>query len=427
MLTVARTMGAVLWRRGPELMAAYLAGAAAHFLLIRLAGLVTAASEFWGMFVHPLPILARLISYVVMLLIVRDALPSLSAMVPPGSAPRAERRTALINAILMAILPFFAFYYATGYLNEDMRSIIQVSATIQRDWTLTSALAGGTETAFERAELDINVLIVVIAVAAFALRALAKRFEKTLPAWTRLASVYLEVVWVFLSVRVIRELVNGASAWLEDRTAFAWLFGIGDWFAATLPPVAAVWEAFVAVIGAVAGLIGAPLAWLTVAGVVYGQAVAARPLAAQVSALTRVKSRYGRVNQTVREGVTFAVDKVAGDTKGRLATIGKALSMALRAGPLVLGGYVLLYQLWVLGAAWLDVGLLRMLGPLSPDVMYWVTAITWPLALAISEPLRSALVSAAYDTVLTTTVNDNVAQAEEEAAKAEAAQSPSET
>ena len=81
----------------------------------------------------------------------------------------------------------------------------------------------------------------------------------------------------------------------------------------------------------------------------------------------------------------------------------------------------------MLGAAWLDVGLLRMLGPLSPDVMYWVAAITWPLALAISEPLRSALVSAAYDTVLTTTVNDNVAQAEEEAAKAEAAQSPSET
>lgn len=413
MLSVIRIMGAVLRQRGPELIAAYLAGATAHFLLIRLAGLVTAASEFWGMFVHPLPILARLISYVVMILIVREALPALSALAPIRVATRAERRTALINAILMAVLPFFAFYYATGYFNEDMRSIIQVSAEIQRQWILTAAFVEGAESPFEKAELDINALVLLIVAAAFALRTIVKRFEKRLPTWTRLVSVYLEVVWVFLSVRVIKELLGGAGEWLESRVGFAWIFGIGDWIAATMPPIAAAWEAITAGLGAAAGLIAAPLAWLMVAGVVYGQAISARPLAEQVSALTRVKSTYGRVNQTVREGVTFAVDQVAGDTKGRLATIGKALAMALRAGPIFLGGYVLLYQLWNLGAGWLDVGLLRVLGPLSPETLWWVTPIVGTLALAISEPLRSALVSAAYDTALNVTVDKNVARAED--------------
>ena len=413
MLSVIRTMGMVLWRRGPELLAAYLVGATAHFLLIRASAVVTAASEFWGMFVHPLPILARLMSYVVMLLMVREALPTLSALAPQRAETRAQRMTGLLNATLMAILPFFAFYYAAGYLNEDMRTIIQIATAIQRDWLLNSpTVAPDGETPFERAELDINLIILLIVGAAFGLRALAKKFEKNLPAWTRLASVYLEVVWVFLTVRVIRELVNGAGSWLEGRAGFAWLWGIGDWFASTLPPVAAVWEGTLAAISAAAGLIGPPLAWLMVAGVVYGQAISSRPLGEQISALTRVKSRFGRVNQTVREGVTFAVDQVAGDTKGRLAVIGKALSLALRAGPIFLGGYVLLYQLWIIAAGWLDVGLLRLFGPIDPATIFWLSPVTYTLALVISEPLRAALVAAAYDTALNTNVDKQVVRAQ---------------
>lgn len=418
MFAVLRTMGIVLRRSWPELLAAYVAGAAAHHLLIQLAGLVAASSQFASLFVQPLPVLARLISYVAMILVVRDSLPVLSRISPRTFTSASERRITFINAVLMSVLPFFAFYYAAGFLKEDNIAIMRIATRIQTDAiaqaALDETLVDGA-TPYAEAEITLSIWVFVVVGVAFALRQLGKKFDKQLPTWTRLISVYLEVVWVFMTVMVLRIVLDAVSTWIETRQGLSWFFGIGDWFAANLPALASAWEFLLSLLGALAGLVATPLAWLTIVGVIYGQAIAAQPVVLRVGAFTRARSRYATVNADVREGIDLAVDKVVGTARSRLQSIAKAFTLMFRAGPLIIGTYIALFALWNLGDGWLDVAFTRIFGPLDPQMLAMASPVAAALAGIIMEPLRSALVSSTYDAALANTIEQSIGQVATEA------------
>lgn len=412
MLALLRTWGTVLRRSWPELLAAYFVAAVAHRLLIQLSAWVYSYSQMGSFAVEPLAVLARLVGYVSMILIIRNSLPTLSSIAPQTYTSPADRRKSFINSILASILPFFAFYYAAGLFKEDHFTVVRIGTQIQIDRSVVAVVADEETIGSQEALVSVGWFSIAVVAVAFSVRAILRRFEGRLPRWTSLVSVYLEVIWVFMLISVIFEVRENTETWMEGRKGLAWLFNIGDWVAANLPVVATSWEALTAVLGAIVGLISVPLAWLTVVGVIYGQALSAQPLTMRARVFEQARTRYSGLNENVREGISFAVEKVAGETKGRLAMIYRAFTLMFRAGPVLFTGFVLLYQLWALGAAWLEIALPRIFGAM--DLSEYAIMLTFfsGLAIALAEPLRIALVGAAYDSALTRTFDRSVAKAE---------------
>ena len=117
------TIGRVLRDHWPALLAWYVAGTLGHYWAIELAGVVGAYTDVGGVLLQPFAPLAKLISYVAMLLVVRDGLRHLGVLAPRPDDPR-ERRRDFGRALLGGIVPFVAFYTAYSYLAEDFKAVV---------------------------------------------------------------------------------------------------------------------------------------------------------------------------------------------------------------------------------------------------------------------------------------------------------------
>lgn len=86
-----RTTGRLLAAHWPALLAWFLAGELGRYLCISSAAYVAQVSEFAGSLLVGLGVLAKLVSLVAMLLVLRDGLHTLSA-IAPAPAGRKDRR-----------------------------------------------------------------------------------------------------------------------------------------------------------------------------------------------------------------------------------------------------------------------------------------------------------------------------------------------
>ncbi|MDW4572084.1 hypothetical protein R8Z57_04750 [Microbacterium sp. M3] len=341
-LDVLRTTGRLLWRHWPALLAWYAAGLLGRYVVIEVAGFVGAYNAVLGSLLLPLAILSRLVALVAMLLVVRDGMREFDAISSsPGDA--ADRRRQFGAALMAGILPFFAFYAAWGYLREDAAAysarVLEVTSDL--NWT---AIVDETEQAGDglAGALTITPITVGILVLAFVLRWLLKRFRERLPRWSGVVAAYLEALWVYFAALVLTDMIAVVSEWVQTRQAMAWLDDVRATITAVLVPLAWVWEAVEWFLGEAGGIILLPLAWLTIAGVVYGQAVAPTPvstegLGGEVGA--RVRSRYRSLPARLRARLA----DIWADLVSRFTPIGNAIVLMWRAGPVLIGGFVLLY------------------------------------------------------------------------------------
>lgn len=376
----------------PAIMAWFLAGTLANYGVIQVAGWVGAYTAIGGALLLPVGVLARLISYVAMFLIVRDGMRQLDALAPLPETPTA-RRAAFLSALLGSILPFVAFYAAWGLMRDD------VAAYFQRVLALSAELLFADEQVGDGAagHLSLGVWTIVVIVAAFALRWLLKRYSARLPQWFAFAAVYLEVLWVYLSLMVVSDIFDGITAWVQARQAMAWLNGLREWVSAQLVPVAWLWDAVEWVLGEAGGVILLPLAWLTIAGVVYGQAVAPQRLNLSGALVDRARSRWVRAPGWIRTRLADFWAEIA----ARFQPIGRVIVLMWRAGPVLIGGYVLLYTVLLALESLVGIGITRVLGPNELGAFWMVNDQLILLAIPlIIEPLRIVLVSASYDQVV---------------------------
>ncbi len=391
------TLGRVLVQHWPALLAWFLAGRLVHYVLLIAAAYAGSWSSTAGLLVLPLAILARLISLVAMFLVVRDALRELSAVAPAPPTP-AERRTTFLNTLLASILPFFAIYAAWGMLKDDFDSYSLRALSLSSGRALQQVVEGGTaERSSEIATLvGFNVLTVSIVIITFAGRWAWKKWPTKLPAPFSAVAVYFEAVWVLLSVALVSDALGFVNGWIDTRVGLQWIGQVRDWVDAQLVPVSWVWNGIEWFIGEVAGLTVQPLAWLAIAGVIYGQAIAAEKPTIEHELFRRVNKQYERVPSLLRR----MLGNLASEFTSRFKPIGDAVVLMWRAGPVLIGSYVLGYTLVLAGHDALGYWISRWIGP--HDLPFWQTiSVTLFLGIAIViEPLRIALVSAAYDTSL---------------------------
>lgn len=405
MLTVIVRAGRLLHAHWPALLAWFLAGILARYVVVQVAGFVGAYTATGGMLLLPLAILARLISFVAMFLVLREGMRQLGRVAPLPQDPAARRR-AFVDALLGGILPFFAFYAAWGYLSEDVSAYLTRGLEVQAGEILGTLDTGETiTTEATLTDLQLGPVTAVMVVVAYAGRWAWKRHRERLPKAVSVAAVYLEALWVFVSVTIIAQLLSGLRGWVDSRQAMVWVTdartAIGDAFA----PVAWLWQGVDWLVRELGGVILLPMAWLTIAGVIYGQAVVAQAPRLASPRLERVRKRMGKLPNQARRRLT----DVGKDLTARFRSIWNAVVLMWQAGPVLIGGYVLLYTLVLALTTVLEIGFTRVLGPHDLH-SFW--AVFGPLLFLVVpmlvEPLRLSLVASAYDSTIGTLISSEL-------------------
>ncbi len=414
MLAALGLGGRLLLRHWPALLAWFLAGVLARYIIIELAGFVGAFTAIGGQLILALAVLARLVSFVAMFLVVRDGMVQLGALAPQPEG-RLARRRAFLDAVLGGILPFFAFYAAWGYLRDDVAAYLARALEVQTGLSLQAAVSGEdfvTDGTID--DLQLGPITITLIVVAFAGRWAFKRYAARLPRFTSVVAVYLETVWVFLSVTLVAAGVGQVTAWVQSRQAMVWLADLREWIADRLSVVGWIWDGVEWVLGEAGGIILLPVAWLVIAGVIYGQAVAPQAPVLSSRLFTTVGKRYARIPGVLQRRVR----DVWVDLTGRFRPIGRAILLMWRAGPLIIGTYVLAYTLVLALEGWLQVGVIRLAGPQDLRTFWMVFDELVLLAVPlVVEPIRVALIAGAYDaTVGALRVRAAAAAVESEAA-----------
>lgn len=398
MLSILTQTLRLVVRRWPQLLAWFLAGWLARYLLIELAAQVGATFALGGLLLLPLAILARLVSFVAMFLVLRDDMPNLRRVAAaPLPATGAERRQAFLDAVLISILPFFAFYYAWGMLRDDFFAYsgraIELYTYFRGDPTAQARISYT-----DIDTLHFDALTTSIIVVAFAGRWALKRWRERLPRWTTLVGVYLEAVWVFLTVYLIAGALGSVTSWWSGRQAFAWLDAARVWVTDLAAPLGWLWDGVEWTLGQVGGIVLQPLAWLAIAGVVYGRALAARAVTLPTDErLDAVRRRYASIPARVRR----RLGDVWGEVIARFRPLGRAFVLIWHAGAIPMGIFILAYTVVIALQGWLWFAITGLIGPQDVHGFWLIVNSVLVLAVvAITEPLRVAVVAAAYDQAL---------------------------
>ncbi|MGX5681215.1 hypothetical protein [Schumannella luteola] len=364
MLQIVKGTVQLYARHLPALLAFFLAGWIANYLLIRFGGFVANIDPLYGYLVLPLAVLVRVASFVAMFLVLR-----------PGKN--------FVEALGSSILPFLIVFATWGLIKTDW--VAFASAQLEQ------RSLDGTEPPLFVTVTPITVGVVVVA---FVLRLLLKRSSERLPKWFGFIAAYLEAVWIFLAIDLIGQVTGWVIEWLDGRRLVAWvndtLTAIGE----TVAPLKFLWEGAGWLLGQAGVVIGLPLAWLTLAGIVYA---VTRPEDSPTRLAAAAEKRLKRFPPFIRARLA----DIGGDLAGRWLPISQAARLIWRSGPITMALFVLSYAVLSTIATWIQFGVNRLIGP--HDLNFWMATDTGIL-LAISllvEPIRISLIAATWSYCLT--------------------------
>ena len=344
------------WRYFPQLAALYLLGWLGRKGAIELAAYVGWDNDVWASLIMPFAGLARLGSYVAMFLVLRSAIPALAAL------PRRSARS--VDVFANIIVPFFAIYLAWKLFAEDWLDYETAALNYRVGDAMTRALETGESSGLHPDQLPVSGVTWVIIASALVLRYVLGKFKESLPGWVIAVRVYVDALWVFLTVSFAAS--QGASflinpmGWIAERRIVVWLNTTRADLFSFFQPLETLWDAAMAVLRTAFGGATIPLLWLAVAGIIYGVSMpdwrgAARRVVGDhadrvfdraAAGRKRFTERGWRIPQTVGEKVSeWAKGKV-----GDYSPIVDSARLILHGGVLGLTLYILGY----LGLAWLD-------------------------------------------------------------------------
>lgn len=354
-----------LWLRfWPQLMALVAAGVLAHGLLMWLAVHTGFANHLAGVAVLTLVALSQLVVTVAMFLVVLPGLPALRAAQQAACAGEDSARAGmarLAHIITVALLPFFAYYAAWGFLGNTVRQYSRLAIHLDPLGTHGNVLDA----------LDSRWLLVSVAVSWLVRRiALRARDRTRQPGW-QLLVVLCETNWILVGLYVI-------SRWKDQ--AWQWLLAQRDWSAVLdfwqrlLTPLANAWSAGMVPAEAEAVGWGAtlvnlffyallPVVWLVMVALIYGYDVREDAELRRVRRLERLGQRYQSVPRFLRDFVEHFI----GGYRRRYLPLANGVRLAFHSGAVLLVTLIVGYRLIDWGAAWLWYGAARLIGPYPLD------------------------------------------------------------
>lgn len=392
---LARTTFRLLRRHWPPLVALVLAGYVADAWLLRGVVEIGIRNHVLGLSLLSPLVVVQLVVVVAMFHVLRPSLPSLTAAIEnPADAAMPTGADRFTAVLALALVPFFAYYAAWGFLGETIREY---------------SLAGLSRDPFGKngplLDTGKSYGLLMSVGASWLLRRYAKAREarKHSPWWQTLI-VLCEANWVFIGLFVVTRWKDAAMKWLESRVVWQYLGG-ADPAADVAPPVLAEgWPTLVdALTNAGQGVFFAallPIVWLALTALIFGRDLSEKTLLATDRRLERVVTGYDALPSLVRR---FGDDLVKG-YRSRYVPVANSVRLTLHAGlPLLLAFCVGYRGLeWLSAQAW--IGATHLIGPHPID--FWRAAgdalalvVGGPLGTPsiVFEPLRICLLAATLE------------------------------
>ena len=337
-----------LWRFGwPMLLCVAAGGALVTDLLMPLAVKAGFANALAGFVVLSAIVLVRLITVVGMFLSLRPAMPAVAALFPvkprAGAADIAAKDPDWLGVVAIAIIPFFAYYAAWGFLGDTVR-----------DYSLLALEMADLGQKVSLFDVPATLWLGIAVALAFGVRRLAKSMQtrSSRPAW--------QFVIVLCDA-------NAAWAWIGTGGPLPYLIRARDLLLGLIGKAQAATPVAVdlappSLQSSAQGLFLyalLPLVWLLMAAVIYGFDMKDAAALSGHQRAAAALSRYGRLPKFLRE---FLDHFVAG-YRSRYLPIANSVRLAFGAGLAVLIGFVLLYRVIGWAAAWGWIGLAHLIGP----------------------------------------------------------------
>ena len=375
----------LLGRFWPQLTALVLIGVVAGDLLLQLAARVGLQNHLAGLGLLTAVALAQLVVTVAMFQVLRPGLPAVQAALNRAesngaAAPSGSAR--LARMITIALLPFFAYYAAWGFLGDTVRQYSR----------LALELAPFGESGNVLDALDSRWLLVSVAVA-WVVRFFAKRMQARSAAsiWP-IVVVICETNWIFVGLYVISRWKDDALAWLMSRSFWSFLQALADGVVA--PVSTAVAKPMVPVeITSITPATTAidlffymllPLVWLVMTALVFGYDVR------DDAELMRIHARVERFGERYRAVPKFFRDFVEHFISGyrsRYLPIANGVRLTASSSLLLLVTLIVGYRLIDWGAAWAWLGATQLIG--AHDIDAW-QVIAQGLSLLFGSPFQDS-------------------------------------
>lgn len=358
----------LLWRFWPQLIALVLLGIVASGLFMRLATHVALINHMAGLALLTLVALTQLVVTVAMFQTLRPALPAMRAAqaAAAGKTSGGAETTGsarLANMVTVALLPFFAYYAAWGFLGDTVRQYSRAALD----------LAPFGESGNVLDVLDSRWLLFSVAIS-WLIRRVAKQMQKrgdASSAW-QIIVVICETNWIFIGLYVISRWKDAALSWMMSRN-------IGSFFQAAAESVvtpignamaaASMMPVEMAPVSASTTLVNlffymlVPVIWLVMAALIYGYDVRDKELMRVHQRVERLGERYRAIPKFLRDFVEHFISGY----RSRYLPIANGVRLTLSSGVLLIVVLIVGYRLIEWGAAWAWLGTTRLIGPHDLD------------------------------------------------------------
>ena len=173
-----------------------------------------------------------------MFFVLRSAIPALAAL------PRRSARS--VDVFATIIVPFFAIYLAWKLFAEDWLDFETAALNYRIGDAMTRALETGDSSGLHPDELPVSGVTWVIIASALVLRYVLGKFKENLPGWMLAVRVYVDALWVFLTVSFAAS--QGASflinpmGWIGERRIVVWLDKTRAELFSYFQPLETLWE-----------------------------------------------------------------------------------------------------------------------------------------------------------------------------------------
>jgi hypothetical protein len=354
-----------LWRQAwPVLLLLAALGSIANELLLPLAVRLGYLNSLAGFAVLSLLVLAKLVVTVLMFVSLRPYLPAVAGLrdlpEPPSPGSRRGGARDLIGLVALALVPFFAYYAAWGFLGDTVR-----------DYSIRALAAAQLGERVSVLDVPLSLWLALAIGLAWAVRKLAKAAQarRPSPGWQFLV-VACDANWIFVGLYALSRWKDTAWSWLKE-TAPPYLLILRDW---TLSLIGQARAAMPEAVDLAPPPLGTslqslffyallPLVWLLMTATIYGYDAKDPAALARDRRAAAALARWQAAPKLVRD---FAEHFIAG-YRSRYLPVVNSVRLAFGASLSVLIALVVGYRLIGFAAAWLWIGLTRLIGPLDLD------------------------------------------------------------
>ncbi|MFE0757125.1 hypothetical protein ACFW16_24410 [Inquilinus sp. NPDC058860] len=431
--------GKLWWRFWPQLSLLVLIGIVLNDQLLLLSVHIGFADSSLGFAALTLVVLTKLVVTVLGFLILRPALPAVAAaqalsagtavpitgpdpdagtITAPPAPTRRQRLTSFATTLTIALVPFFAYYAAWGFLNETIREYSMLSLNLA-----PLGESGNLLDAIGARWLVVSVVGTWILRRAF----VALRDRTDAPIW-KLLIVLCETNWVFIGLFVLSQWKDEALAWVASGAAWDWLNRIWQ---AVLTPISTAFAAgpieqappdLTTVATGLFFYALLPLIWLVMAALIYGHDLGGDPGWMRHRRLERIGSRYAALPKFLRDFIGHFI----GGYRSRYLPIANSIRLVLHADLVLLLTFILGWRGLEWAADWLWIGATHVIGP-HPLDLWQVLGDGLALLLGspsgttpgiLVEPLRICLIAAVLEIAFARSQAPAEPEADEAPAKA---------